>query len=68
LPESTEIAPIKNGVLVYGHTHRPFISKNVVNLGSWVKEQNINNTYLEIRDGSMRLIRFKKGEVSSGNC
>jgi UDP-2,3-diacylglucosamine pyrophosphatase LpxH len=63
-----EIGQIKNGILVYGHTHRPFISKNVVNLGSWVKEQNINNTYLEIRDGSMKLIRFKTGEVSSGNC
>lgn len=48
--------------LVFGHTHRPFISndKKVVNTGSWIKEgkKRCQNSYVEIVDGNMDLKFF----------
>lgn len=48
---------------VFGHTHRPFITKNgnVVNTGSWVAElaPEFQNSYVEISDGEMKLKFFK---------
>lgn len=48
--------------LVFGHTHRPFISKdkNVANTGSWVNEleEKYQNSYVEIDDGEMDLKFF----------
>jgi predicted phosphodiesterase len=43
-----------------GHTHKPFINRDgtMVNLGSWVKEYNVHNTYLEIKNGKMTLNKF----------
>lgn len=53
-------------VLVFGHTHEPFINEkeNVVNLGSWVKESPVHNTYLEVKNGSMALKIFPDGEIT----
>jgi len=48
---------------VFGHTHRPFITKNgnVVNTGSWVDEldREFQNSYVEISNGEMKLKFFK---------
>ncbi len=53
-----------NEKLVYGHTHRPFITddKTVANTGSWINEledKNYQNSYVEIEDGEMELKFFK---------
>lgn len=58
---ATACADVKpNQVLVFGHTHAPFINKaeNVVNSGSWVKDAKIHNTYVVISDGKPRLYIF----------
>jgi len=48
--------------LIFGHTHRPFISddKTVANTGSWVDEESkeLQNSYVEILDGQMGLKFF----------
>lgn len=72
ITERTEInlnacKSVKGGeVLVFGHTHEPFINErgNVVNLGSWVKESPNHNTYLEVKNGSMALKMFPSGEIT----
>ncbi len=49
--------------LVFGHTHRPFITKkrNVANTGSWLSElkKEYQNSYVEISNGDMKLKFFK---------
>jgi len=44
-------------ILVFGHTHVPFINKaeNVANTGSWVKDSNPYDTYVELKDGKPHL-------------
>jgi UDP-2,3-diacylglucosamine pyrophosphatase LpxH len=53
-------------VLVFGHTHVPFVNKaeNVVNSGSWVKDAAIYNTYVELSDGKPRLFVFGGQEIT----
>jgi UDP-2,3-diacylglucosamine pyrophosphatase LpxH len=53
-------------VLVFGHTHVPFVNKaeNVVNSGSWVKDAAIYNTYVELSDGKPRLLVFGGQEIT----
>jgi UDP-2,3-diacylglucosamine pyrophosphatase LpxH len=48
-------------VLVFGHTHRPFISSDLklVNCGSWVKDAKINNTFVEIDGDDINIFQFK---------
>ncbi|MGB7969046.1 MAG: UDP-2,3-diacylglucosamine diphosphatase [Methanobacterium sp.] len=51
-------------ILVFGHTHGPFINKDktVVNTGSWVNElikEEYQNSYVEIEDGIIELKFFK---------
>lgn len=41
--------------LVYGHTHEPFVRKDVANAGSWVSDADKQNTYLIIKDGKVNL-------------
>ena len=53
-----------NEILVFGHTHEPFINKEktVANTGSWVNElesEEYQNSYIEIDDGDMELKFFK---------
>lgn len=53
-------------VLIFGHTHVPFINKaeNVANTGSWVKDAAIYNTYVELSDGKPRLFVFGGREIT----
>jgi UDP-2,3-diacylglucosamine pyrophosphatase LpxH len=46
--------------LVFGHTHRPFISyeKKVVNTGSWLKYPERNCTYLKIENDEIELLDY----------
>lgn len=53
-----------NEILVFGHTHEPFINnqKTVANTGSWVNElesKEHQNSYVEINNGNMELKFFK---------
>jgi UDP-2,3-diacylglucosamine pyrophosphatase LpxH len=53
-------------VLIFGHTHVPFVTKaeNVVNSGSWVKDAPIHNTYVELSGGKPRLFVFGGQEIT----
>mgnify|MGYP001046541471 CR=1 FL=1 len=59
-------APKKDEVLVFGHTHRPFVNKkeNVVNTGSWVSASPIHNTFVELSPERISLRVFKGREIS----
>jgi UDP-2,3-diacylglucosamine pyrophosphatase LpxH len=56
----------KGEVLIFGHTHRPFVNKKetIVNTGSWVKESRPRNTFVEISAGRISLRIFKNGEIT----
>ena len=53
----------KNTVLVFGHTHRPFHTPNVINLGSWIQGYPSYDTYLEILSGSAKLKDYRTGKA-----
>jgi predicted phosphodiesterase len=58
---------IKNGeILVFGHTHHPFINKaeNVVNSGCWVTDSSVHNTVVELSGGKPRLAIFEGREIT----
>jgi UDP-2,3-diacylglucosamine pyrophosphatase LpxH len=60
-------ATVKPGeVLVFGHTHRPFVSaaENVANTGSWVTTAPIHNTYVRLEKGKPRLFVFEGSEIT----
>jgi len=64
---TTALNAVKPGeVLVFGHTHAPFINKvgTVVNSGSWVKDAATHNTYVELSDGKPRLFVFEGQEIT----
>jgi UDP-2,3-diacylglucosamine pyrophosphatase LpxH len=52
-------------VLIFGHTHDPFISseENLVNTGSWVTEGTPHNTYVVLQEGRPRLFVYNGEEV-----
>jgi UDP-2,3-diacylglucosamine pyrophosphatase LpxH len=52
-------------VLVFGHTHRPFINESgtVANAGSWVKDDPVHNTYVRLEAAGPRLFVFGGGEI-----
>ncbi|MGA8856162.1 MAG: UDP-2,3-diacylglucosamine diphosphatase [Candidatus Bathyarchaeia archaeon] len=54
-----------NGVLVFGHTHRPFVNttETVANSGSWVTDAPVHNTYVELSNGRPRLFQFGGQEI-----
>lgn len=56
----------KGEILVFGHTHHPFINdtENVVNTGSWVTDSTIHNTVVEISGGKPRLSVFEGREIT----
>jgi UDP-2,3-diacylglucosamine pyrophosphatase LpxH len=65
--EKRACASVQPGqILVFGHTHRPFVNKreNVVNSGSWVTDALIHNTYVELEDGKPRLFVFPGQEIT----
>lgn len=51
-------------VLIFGHTHRPFVNKaeNVANTGSWLTTAPIHNTYVRLEGGKPRLFVFEGQE------
>ncbi|HUK37642.1 MAG TPA: metallophosphoesterase family protein [Methanomicrobiales archaeon] len=53
-------------ILVFGHTHAPFINKagTVVNTGSWLKGEAITNTYVRLEAGGPRLFVFGGKEIT----
>ena len=53
-------------VLVFGHTHRPYVNKagNVANSGSWVTTAPIHNTYVKVEGGKPRLFVFEGQEIT----
>jgi UDP-2,3-diacylglucosamine pyrophosphatase LpxH len=56
----------KDEILVFGHTHHPFINdaENVVNTGCWVTDSTVHNTMVEIRGGKPRLSIFEGREIT----
>jgi UDP-2,3-diacylglucosamine pyrophosphatase LpxH len=55
----------KGEILVFGHTHHPFINEteNVVNTGCWVTDSAVHNTIVELSGGKPRLYIFEGGEI-----
>jgi UDP-2,3-diacylglucosamine pyrophosphatase LpxH len=53
-------------VLIFGHTHRPFLNKtgNLVNTGSWIKTEATHNTFVRLEDGKPRLFVFEGAEIA----
>lgn len=49
-----------NEILVFGHTHRPFISADgkLGNAGSWVTDAPIHNTFIELDGDHLQLFTF----------
>ncbi|MGE5575240.1 MAG: UDP-2,3-diacylglucosamine diphosphatase [Ignavibacteria bacterium] len=65
--EQRAYATIKKGeILVFGHTHHPFINNagNFVNTGSWVLDSPIHNTIVELHAGKARLFTFEGPEIT----
>jgi UDP-2,3-diacylglucosamine pyrophosphatase LpxH len=52
-------------ILVFGHTHNPFISQegNLINTGSWVTEGTPPNTYVVLQAGRPRLFVYEGEEI-----
>jgi UDP-2,3-diacylglucosamine pyrophosphatase LpxH len=52
-------------VLVFGHTHKPFVNKenNLANTGSWVTKAAVHNTYVRLEGGKPRLFVFGGEEI-----
>jgi UDP-2,3-diacylglucosamine pyrophosphatase LpxH len=46
--------------LIFGHTHRPFISSDgkLLNTGSWVSDAEFHNTFVEVEDKETKLFQF----------
>ncbi len=53
-------------ILVFGHTHRPFVNKdeNLVNIGSWLTISPVHNTFLRVEGGKPRLFVFEGAEIT----
>ena len=55
-------------ILVFGHTHKPFIfDDKVANTGSWVNEasdRSFQNSYVKIVDGNMELKYYNRDDSS----
>jgi predicted phosphodiesterase len=65
--EHCACSTVKNGeILVFGHTHHPFINQaeNVVNSGAWVTDSPVHNTVVELSGGKPRLAIFEGREIT----
>jgi len=53
-------------VLVFGHTHRPFVNRaeNLVNIGSWLTTDPIHNTFVRLEGGKPKLFVFEGAEIT----
>ena len=56
----------KGEILVFGHTHHPFINEaeNVVNSGCWVQDAPVYDTIVELSGGKPRLFIFEGREIT----
>lgn len=54
-------------ILVFGHTHHPFLSatKNVANSGSWISDETTTNTYVELDGRQVRIMQQGSGDITS---
>ena len=50
----------ENEILVFGHTHRPFVRQDgrIINTGCWVSDSTNPNTFAELDDGQVKLFKF----------
>ena len=57
---------MKGEILVFGHTHHPFINEaeNVVNSGCWVQDAPIYDTIVELSGGKPKLYIFEGHEIT----
>jgi UDP-2,3-diacylglucosamine pyrophosphatase LpxH len=65
--EGRAISSVQPGkILVFGHTHRPFVNKemNVANSGSWVSDEVVTNTYVELDGTEVRIMRQGVGDIT----
>jgi UDP-2,3-diacylglucosamine pyrophosphatase LpxH len=65
--ERKACSTVKPGeVLIFGHTHRPFVNKseNVANTGSWMTNAPIHNTYVRLEGGKPKLFVFEGSEIT----
>jgi|GEM_PF-296934 Uncharacterized protein conserved in bacteria len=53
-------------ILVFGHTHRPFVSEDrrLINVGSWVSEEDTPNTYAELDGANVKLMQYNVGDIT----
>ncbi len=53
-------------VLVFGHTHRPFVNRaeNLANTGSWVTTVPVHNTFVRLEGGKPKLFVFEGTEIT----
>lgn len=65
--EGSACSSVRPGeVLIFGHTHRPFVNttETAVNSGSWVTDAPVHNTYVELSNGKPRLFQFGGREIT----
>ncbi|MGA2664881.1 MAG: metallophosphoesterase [Nitrososphaerales archaeon] len=53
-------------LLVFGHTHRPFVSADgrLANAGSWVTDAAVHDTFVELDGGEVKLFTFDGSGVT----
>ena len=56
----------KGEILVFGHTHHPFINEaeNLVNSGCWVQDAPVYDTIVELSGGKPKLYVFEGREIT----
>ena len=65
--EHNACSTVKKGeILVFGHTHHPFINEaeTVANTGCWVKDSPVHNTFVELSGGKPKLSIFEGREIT----
>ena len=50
-------------ILIYGHTHHPYIDEREANAGCWIRDSQMSNSYLTIEDGEIALHYWRTQEV-----
>ena len=59
--ENTGMDP--EDILIYGHTHHPYIDEKEANAGCWIGDSPLSNSYLTIEDGEIALHYWKTEKV-----
>ncbi|KYC54315.1 MAG: UDP-2,3-diacylglucosamine hydrolase [Candidatus Methanofastidiosum methylothiophilum] len=56
-----------NAKFIFGHTHRPFITKDnrVINLGSWRKDESRHNIFLKIDKDQLDLFEYSREKIEA---